>query len=89
VTEFVSVDDRRRSLGTVRISYWLYRPTLGWEEVVRLASSAEVDRLAPTPLLQSAVPALVALETLDGRDQFEFAPGEQPPWRWRVESVYP
>ena len=89
VTEFVSVDDRRRSLGTARISYWLYRPTLGWEEVVRLVSSADVARLATTPLLETAVPALVALETLDGRDQYEFAPGERPPWRWRVESVYP
>ena len=89
MTEFVSVDDRRRSLGTARISYWLYRPTLGWEEVVRLVSSAHVARLATTPLLETAVPALVALETLDGRDQYEFAPAERPPWRWRVESVYP
>ena len=29
------------------------------------------------------------LETLDGRNQYEFAPGEEPPWRWRVPSVYP
>ena len=35
------------------------------------------------------MPALVPLETLDGRNQYEFAPGEEPPWRWRVESVYP
>jgi len=89
VTEFVSVEDRRRSLGTVRITYWLYRPTLGWEEVVRLVSGTEAARLSTTPLLETAIPALVALETLDGRDQFEFSPDEQPPWRWRVESVYP
>ena len=85
----MTVVDRRRADGTLAITYWLYRPTLGWERVVRSASSAEVERLAPTPLLDDAVPALVALETLDGRNQFEFAPGEEPPWRWRIESVIP
>jgi hypothetical protein len=89
VTAFVTVADRRRAGGMLAITYWLYRPTLGWERVARSASSAEVERLAPTPLLDDAVPALVALETLDGRNQFEFAPGEEPPWRWRVESVIP
>jgi hypothetical protein len=89
VTDFVAVDDRRRSGGPVAITYWLYRPTLAWERVTRTASSADVARLAPTPLLEDAVPALVALEALDGRNQYEFAPGEEPPWRWRVESVYP
>jgi Flp pilus assembly pilin Flp len=88
VTAFVSVADRRSALGTVRITFWLYRPTLGWEEIVRIASGAEVARLAATPLLETAVPTLVALETLDGRDQFEFSPEEEPPWRWRVASVY-
>jgi hypothetical protein len=88
VTAFVAVVDRRRSLGTARITYWLYRPTQGWEDVVRIASSAEVARLAATPLLETAVPTLVALETLAGRDQYEFTPGEEPPWRWRVESVF-
>src|SRR5687768_3546976 len=29
VTAFVSVEDRRRSDGSVAIDYWLYRPTLG------------------------------------------------------------
>jgi hypothetical protein len=89
VTAFVSVDDRRRTEGVVEITYWLYRPTLGWEEVTRLAASEEVARLAPTRLLDDAVPTLVALETFDGRNQYEFPAGEQPPWRWRVESVYP
>ena len=45
--------------------------------------------LAPTPLLEDAIPALIALETLDGRNHYDFAPGEEPPWRWQVESVYP
>ena len=89
VTEFVSVVDRRQADGVVEISYWLYRPTLGWERVVREVSSAEVQRLAPTPLLDDAIPALVALETLDGRNQYDWTAGEEPLWRWRVESVYP
>ena len=89
VTAFVVVDDRRSSAGLAEITYWLYRPTLAWEPVVREASSADVDRLASTPLLDDAVPALVALETLDGRNQYDWAAGEDPQWRWRVESVYP
>lgn len=89
VTAFVAVRDDRRAGGQVRIAYWLYRPTLGWERVVRTASAADVERLSSTPLLDDAVPALVALETLDGRNQYDFAPGEEPPWRWQVESVYP
>jgi hypothetical protein len=88
VTAFTEVDDDR-STGEVRITYWLYRPTLGWERRVSRIDSAEVERLAPTELLDTAVPTLVALETLDGRNQYDFAPGEEPPWRWRVESVYP
>jgi Flp pilus assembly pilin Flp len=88
-TAFVSVDDRRRSGGDVLITYWLYRPTLGWERVERRASSAEVARLAATPLLETQAPKLVPLETLVGRNHFEFVAGEEPPWRWRVESVYP
>ena len=89
VTAFVSVIDRRRSAGPVEISYWLYRPTLGWERIVRTASSADVARLAPTRLLEETVPTLVALETLDGRNQYEWAAGEEPPWRWGVDSVVP
>lgn len=89
MTEFVSVIDRRRAGGSVAISYWGYRPRLGWQRLVREASAAEVARLAGTPLLDDAIPALVALETLAGRNHYEFAPGEEPPWRWEVESVFP
>jgi Flp pilus assembly pilin Flp len=89
VTDFVAIDDRRRSGGPVAITYWLYRPTLRWERIVRRVDAAEVERLAPTPLLEDAVPALVALETLDGRNQYEFTPAEEPPRRWEVDSVYP
>ena len=89
VTAFVAVEDRRASSGFAELTYWLYRPTLGWEAVVRRVTSAEVAGLASTPLLDDAVPALVALETLDGRNQYDWPPGEEPPWRWQVDSVYP
>ena len=85
VTAFVSVVDRRRAGGPAEISYWLYRPTLGWEEAWREATGAEVTRLAPTPLLEEQVPALVALETLPGANHFDFPPAEEPPWRWEIE----
>jgi hypothetical protein len=88
-TEFVSIDDRRRAGGEVVITYWLYRPTLGWERIERRASSADVAALADTPLLETQDPKLVPLETLAGRNHFDFRAGEEPPWRWRVEPVYP
>jgi hypothetical protein len=67
------------------IDYWLYRPTIGWEERQREATSAQVAGLASTPLLDDQVPALVPLETLPGANHFDFPPAEEPPWRWRVE----
>lgn len=89
ITAFVSVRDRRATRGSVAISYWLYRPALGWERIGRVASSADVTAAADTPLLETQDPALVPLETLAGRNHFDFAAGEEPPWRWRVESVHP
>jgi hypothetical protein len=89
VTVFASIADRRRAGGSVEVSYWLYRPGLGWDRSVRRASSADVAAAARTPLLETADPRLVPLETLPGRNHYAFARGEQPPWRWRVESVYP
>jgi hypothetical protein len=89
VTAFTAVKDRRASTGEVTITYWLYRPTLGWERRTVRIDSSEVQRLAPTELLETAVPDLVPLETLDGRNHYDFAAGEEPPWRWQVESVYP
>ena len=56
---------------------------------MRRADSADVAAAANTPLLESADPRLVPLETLPGRNHYEFPPAEEPPWRWRVESVYP
>jgi len=89
VTAFSEVDDSRPSTGEVTITYWLYRPSLGWERRATRIDSADVDRLAPTELLDTAIPVVVPLETLGGRNQYEFAAGEEPPWRWQVESVYP
>jgi hypothetical protein len=88
-TAFVSVDDRCTAGGDAVITYWLYRPTLGWERIVRRASSADIAALADTPLLDTQDPKLVPLETLAGRNHFDFPPGEEPPWRWQVDPVYP
>ena len=89
LTAFTSIVDRRRAGGGVELTYWLYRPGLGWSRVTRQASSADVARLASTPLLDTAIPALVALETLPGRDAYEFTASEEPPWRGLVVSRYP
>jgi hypothetical protein len=87
VTAFLAVDDRRRVDGTVRLDYWLYRPTVGWQRSTRRASAADVAAHAMTPLLETDSPRLVPLETLAGRNHAAFPPGEEPPWRWRVESL--
>jgi hypothetical protein len=89
VTAFTSIADHRRAGGGVEVTYWLYRPGIGWDRAVRAASSAEVERYASTPLLDSATPVLVPLETLYGRDHYDFPAGEEPPWRWKIQSVYP
>jgi hypothetical protein len=89
LTAFTSIIDRRRAGGSVELTYWLYRPGLGWSHITRQASSADVARLASTPLLDTAIPALVPLETLPGRDSYEFAASEDPPWRGLVVSRYP
>ena len=51
--------------------------------------AADVAALASTPLLEAQDPKLVPLETLAGRNHFDFRAGEEPPWRWRVRSAYP
>jgi hypothetical protein len=86
VTSFTSVG---REAGGARITYWTYRPTIGWDEVARRIGGAQIRALAATPLLEEANPVLVPLETLIGRNHFEFGPGEEPPWRWQLETTYP
>ncbi|MET0305434.1 MAG: hypothetical protein ABW196_04295 [Solirubrobacterales bacterium] len=88
-TAFTTVEDRRRSLGWVELTYWLYRPGLGWERVVRRAGQAEVEAASDVRVLLGDDPALVPLETLPGRDHYELPPGERPPWQWRVRGSYP
>lgn len=88
-TAFTVLDDRRRALGWVELTYWLYRPGLGWESVVRRATPAEVAAAAHVRVLLKDDPALVPLETLPGRDHYDFPAGEEPPWRWHVDGHYP
>ena len=88
-TAFTQLDDRRRSLGWVELTYWLYRPGLGWDRVVRRAGQAQIDAASGVRVLLRDDPALVPLETLPGHDHYDFPPGERPPWQWHVESLYP
>jgi hypothetical protein len=88
-TAFTEVRDRRRGEGWVEVVYWLYRPGLGWERIARRAAPADVEAAAGTPVLAGDDPALVPLETLPGRNHYEFPAGEEPPWRWRVSGRYP
>lgn len=89
MTAFTSIADHRRSDGFATLTYWLYRPTLGWSRVERTVTSAEIDALATTPLPDSDIPRLVPLETLPGRDSFQFSAAEEPPWRGLIVSRYP
>lgn len=88
-TAFTTVEDRRRSLGWLELTYWLYRPSLGWERFVRRADRAQVEAASDVRVLLGDDPALVPLETLPGRDHYEFPFDEQPPWQWQVDSRYP
>lgn len=88
-TAFTQLIDRRRSRGWVELIYWLYRPGLGWERIARRAGQPQIDAAGDTSVLLEDDPALVPLETLPGRNHYAFAPGEQPPWQWRVKGRYP
>ncbi|HUC01255.1 MAG TPA: hypothetical protein VMS11_15680 [Solirubrobacterales bacterium] len=88
-TAFTELIDHRASEGWAEVVYWLYRPTLGWEAVRRRASAAEVVAAGGTEILTSQDPALVPLETLPGRNHYDFPASERPPWQWRVIGRYP
>ena len=75
--------DRRRAGGQVEITYWLYRPGLGWSRATRRASAPR-SALRLDAAARDADPRLVPLETLPGRNHYDFPPGEEPPWRWQV-----
>jgi hypothetical protein len=89
VTLFTTVEDRRRSGDGVRVTFWLYRPTLGWERIVRTGGAAEIAAASRLRLNLEDDPALVPLETLAGRNHFRFPRAEEPPWRWRVPTRHP
>jgi Flp pilus assembly pilin Flp len=88
-TAFTQIADRRRSDGWVELTYWLYRPGLGWRSVVRRAGQAQVDAAGHVPVRFGDDPALVPLETLPGRNHYDFPAGERPPWQWHVAGIYP
>jgi hypothetical protein len=88
-TAFTEVVDRRRSHGWVEVVYWLYRPTLGWERLARRATTTQVEAAAGVEVLVRDDPALVPLETLPGRNHYDFPASEEPPWQWRVAGRYP
>lgn len=88
-TAFTQLDDRRRSLGWVDLTYWLYRPGLGWGKVVRRAGQAQIEAASSVRVLLGDDPALVPLETLPGHNHYDFPPNERPPWQWHVKATYP
>jgi hypothetical protein len=88
-TAFTQLADRRRTLGWVELTYWLYRPGLGWQRVVRRAGPVQIEAASQVRVLLKDDPALVPLETLPGRDQYDFPASERPPWQWRIQSRYP
>jgi hypothetical protein len=89
VTVFTSVEDLRAGGEPVRVSYWLYRPTLGWERITRTATAADISAASAIRLNLEDDPALVPLESLPGRNHYDFPRSEEPPWRWLVPSRPP
>ncbi len=88
-TAFTELVDHRRATGLVEVVYWLYRPGLGWERQVRRATRADVEAAAGVEVRAEDDPALVPLETLPGRNHYEFPASERPLWQWRVGGRYP
>jgi Flp pilus assembly pilin Flp len=84
-TAFTAV---REASGGYAIDYWIYRPTIGWELVTEHIATADLNSHSSVPLLETADPVLVPLETLLGRDDARFSAGEEPPWRGKVESAW-
>jgi len=77
-------DDVRKQIRTQQrlVGYW----QRAYVELISVEPSSDAGGLQ---ILDSANPVLVPLETLYGRDHYDFPPAEEPPWRWKVESVYP
>jgi hypothetical protein len=88
-TAFTQIDDQRRSHGWIELTYWLYRPGLGWERQTRRATQADVEAAGGVTVLLQDDPTLVPLETLPGRNHYDFPASERPPWQWRITGRYP
>ena len=71
------------------ITYWFYRPSLGWEKILRRVGPAEIEAASGTRVLLEDSPRLVPLEILPGRNHYELPPGDEAPWRWRVDGLRP
>ncbi len=87
-TVFTQVADHRAE-GYVEITYWLYRPGLGWEALRKRAGAGDIAAASGIRVLLKDSPVLVPLEILPGRNHYELPPGEQPPWRWKVKPTHP
>jgi Flp pilus assembly pilin Flp len=88
-TAFTQLLDHRDEQGWVELIYWQYRPGLGWEPVRRRAAPGDVAAASGVEVLESQDPALVPLETLPGRNHYDFPAAEAPPWQWQVTPRYP
>ena len=75
-----------RSGGSLNLTWWAWRPGLGWEAYRRSIGPGESVAVRGTPVRLSDSPLLVPLEALDGRNHARFGPGERPPWQWTVPS---
>ena len=71
----------------MRVTYWLYRPTLGMGARPTAGGGERELAAAASRLNLEDDPALVPLETLAGRNHYRFPAGEQPPWRWRIPRL--
>jgi len=78
----------RKEDGGLEITYWLYRPGIGWEDLHRRAGPEDIEAASGTRVLLKDVPTIVPLETLDGRNHVEMPPGETPPWQWKITSSF-
>ncbi|MFM8518866.1 MAG: hypothetical protein ACKOB2_00415 [Solirubrobacterales bacterium] len=75
-----------RSGGRLDLTWWAWRPGIGWDATHRSVGTIEADAVRGTPVRLSDSPMLVPLEALDGRNHTRFGPDERPPWQWAVPS---
>ncbi len=75
--------------GRHEVTYWLYRPSQGWEARHRQVGPAEIEMAAGIRVRLGDSPRLVPLEILPGRNHYRLPAGDEPPWRWRVTPRRP